>query len=282
MRIFKSERLDDREKGLEIIAKLKKENDKTLIIHYSCESFFNLEGRTPRVTSICIKNRGNNSTKTFSIHLQAQFHKKELCCITDVENNFLEKQMLKEFFDFLKKHQTYNWVHWNMRNSSYGFEAIANRFRILGGVVKEIEDQFKFDLPKILSLIYTHDFENHGPIPKKGQLLNLALRNKVSLRDALEGKEEGETFDNKDYLKLHMSTCRKVDVINEILTLEEKSNLKVKTNLVGIYGLTPEGIFEIVKNNWFLFAIYSLVVFTVGVVLEPIIQFVFGTSTFGQ
>lgn len=276
MRIFKSERLDDREKGLEIISKLKKENEKTLIIHYSCESFFNLEGRTPRVTSICIKNRGNNSTKTFSIHLQAQFQKKELCCITDEENNYLEKQMLKEFFDFLKKHQTYNWVHWNMRNSSYGFEAIANRFRILGGTVKEIEDQFKFDLPRILSLIYTHDFENHGPVPKKGQLLNLALRNEVSLRDALEGKEEAESFDNRNYLKLHMSTCRKVDVINEILTLEEKSKLKVKTNTFKIYGLTPEGVFEIVKNNWILVALYSCILFVAGIILESKIQILFG------
>jgi len=278
MRIFKSDRLDERDKGLEIIAKLKKENNKTLIIHYSCESFFNLEGRTPRVTSICVKNRGNNSTKTFSIHLQAQFHKKELCCITDEENDFLEKQMLKEFFDFLKKHQTYNWVHWNMRNSSYGFEAIANRYRILGGTVKEIEDQFKFDLPRILSLIYTHDFESHGPIPKKGQLLNLALRNKVSLRDALEGKEEAESFDNKEYLKLHMSTCRKVDVINEILTLEEKSKLKVKTKVVNIYGLTPKGISEIVKNNSFLIAIYSFIIFIIGIVLESKIQILLGIN----
>ncbi|MDQ6529052.1 hypothetical protein [Flavobacterium sp. LHD-85] len=276
MRIFKSDRLDERDKGLEIIAKLKKENDKTLIIHYSCESFFNLEGRTPRVTSICVKNRGNNSTKTFSIHLQAQFHKKELCCITDEENDFLEKQMLKEFFCFLKNHQTHNWVHWNMRNSSYGFEAIANRYRILGGTVKEIEDQFKFDLPRILSLIYTNDFEDHGPIPKKGQLLNLALRNEISLRDALEGKGEAELFDNKEYLKLHMSTCRKVDVINEILTLEEKCKLKVKIGKVRIYGLTPEGIFEIVKNNWILFLIYSLVIFVIGIVVEPKIQDILG------
>ena len=74
MGIFKSARLNERTKGLEAIDKLKKTNGKTLIIHYSCESFFNLNGRTPRVTSICVKNRGNNITKTFSIHLQAQFH----------------------------------------------------------------------------------------------------------------------------------------------------------------------------------------------------------------
>lgn len=279
MGIFQSERLDDRKKGKEIIEKLKKSNNKTLIIHYSCESFFNLEGRTPRITSICIKNRGNNLTKTFSIHLQAQFNKKELCCITHEENDFLEKQMLKEFFEFVKKHSTFNWVHWNMRNSSYGFEAIANRFRILGGNAKEIEDQFKFDLPENLGLIYTYDFEKHKP---KGQLLNLAFRNKISDNDALIGKDEAKSFEDRDYLKLHMSTCRKVEIIDRILSLEEKNILKVNASPIKIYGLTPTGIFEIVRNNWILFLIWSLLIGIIGAAFEPIIQYFSGTSNYGH
>ncbi|MEK8179537.1 hypothetical protein WMW71_04210 [Flavobacterium buctense] len=279
MGIFQSERLDDRKKGRDIIEKLKKSNSKTLIIHYSCESFFNLEGRTPRITSICIKNRGNNLTKTFSIHLQAQFYKKDLCCITDIENDFLEKQMLKEFFEFVKRHSTHNWVHWNMRNSSYGFEAIGNRYRILGGNGKEIEDQFKFDLPENLGLIYTYNFEKHKP---SGQLLNLAKRNKISDRDALIGKDEAKSFEDRDYLKLHMSTSRKVEIIDRILTLEEKNKLKVNASIIKIYGLTPTGIFEIVRNNWILFLIWSLIVGFIGAAAEPIIQFISGTSNFGN
>lgn len=278
MAIFKSERLDDRTKGLEIINKLKN-NSKTLIIHYSCESFFNLNGRTPRITSICVKNRGNNITKTFSIHLQAQFHKKELCCLTDVDYDFLEKQMLKDFSEFVKKHLTFNWVHWNMRNSSYGFEAISNRYRILGGHLKEIEEQFKFDLPEILGFLYTYDFEKHKP---KGQLLNLASRNQISDRDALIGKEEATCFDNKEYLKLHMSTSRKVEIIDRILTLEEKSKLKVNSNPIIIYGLTPTGIFEIVRNNWVLFVIWNIIVAILGAVLEPVFQSLFGTNNYGN
>lgn len=278
MAIFKSERLDDRTKGLEIINKLKN-NSKTLIIHYSCGSFFNLNGRTPRITSICVKNRGNNITKTFSIHLQAQFHKKELCCLTDVDYDFLEKQMLKDFSEFVKKHLTFNWVHWNMRNSSYGFEAISNRYRILGGHLKEIEEQFKFDLPEILGFLYTYDFEKHKP---KGQLLNLASRNQISDRDALIGKEEATCFDNKEYLKLHMSTSRKVEIIDRILTLEEKSKLKVNSNPIIIYGLTPTGIFEIVRNNWVLFVIWNIIVAILGAVLEPVFQSLFGTNNYGN
>ena len=187
--------------------------------------------------------------------------------------------MLKDFSDFVKKHITYNWVHWNMRNSSYGFEAISNRYRILGGHLKDIEDQFKFDLPVILGSLYTYDFEKHKP---KGQLLNLSFRNHISDRDALIGKDEATCFDNRDYLKLHMSTCRKVEIIDRILTLEEKNKLKVNASAIKIYGLTPLGIFEIVRNNWVLFLVWSIVVAVLGAVLEPVFQSIFGTSNYGK
>ena len=213
MIIFRSERIDDWKKGREQIELLKKKNKRTLIIHYSCESFFNLNGRTPRVTTICVKNKGNNTTKTFSIHIQAQIVKKELCCITDSDYDQLEKSMLKEFFKYLKSHLTYYWVHWNMKNLSFGFEAIANRCKILGGYPREIEDQFKIDLQDVLGRIYTFNFEKHEP---NGQLLNLAQRNKISTRDALKGKDEATAFENREYLKLQMSTCRKVDIIDRM------------------------------------------------------------------
>ncbi|MBP9134748.1 MAG: hypothetical protein KBF75_12015 [Saprospiraceae bacterium] len=275
MGFFTSDRLSERKTGKDIIAQLKTKNNKTLIIHYSCESFFNLNGRTPRVTSICVKNRGNNTTKTFSIHIQAQIAKKELCCITDEEYDYIEKQMLKSFFVFLKAHSTHYWVHWNMRNASYGFEAISNRYRILGEHPKDIESQFKVDLPEVLGKVYTYNFEYHKP---DGQLLNLSKRNKISTRDALKGKEEAEAFDNRDFLKLHMSTSRKVEIIDRILTLEEKEKLKVKASFFKIYGISPMGIFEMIRNNWILFLIWSVVIYLIGSAFEPIVQKYFGTN----
>ncbi len=188
MNFFQSKRLDDRRIGQKKVQKLKDEKTKSLVIHYSCESFFNIHDRTPRVTSICVKNRDNLNTKVFSIHLQAQVKRKELKNLSDEDFDYLEKEMLKEFYEFVKKHNTYNWVHWNMRNASYGFEAIHNRFRILGGNSRVIDDQFKFDLPEILGLIYTYKFEKHDK-PSKGQLLNLSIRNSITYRDALTGKE---------------------------------------------------------------------------------------------
>lgn len=278
MAFLSSERLDDRRVGLKKIEDLKSKKSRTLIIHYSCESFFVTHGRTPRVTSIAVRNRDNSTSVIFSIHLMAQIKGKDLLNLSPQDFDYLEKEMLKDFYLHLKKHQTYCWVHWNMRNANFGFEAIDNRFRILGGTSRNIEDQFRYDLPEILGLIYTYDFEKHDN-PTKGQLLNLSIRNKISSRDALKGKDEAEAFDNKDFLKLHMSTIRKVEMIDRILTLEEKKKLKVNVWLYKACGLTPSGVIEIVRNNWILFTIWSIIMAIIGMALEPVVQRFFGTSS---
>lgn len=277
MKLFNSARLTDRKKGLSQIEELKNADAKTLVIHYSCESFFNTHGRTPRVTSIAIKNRGNGTSIVFSIHLTAQVKKKSLVSIADADLDLIEKDMLKEYFDFVNHHKTHKWVHWNMRNASYGFEAISNRYKILGGNPKSIEDQFKYDLPEILGNIYTYHFEKHKK-PTKGQLLNLTIRNGNTTRDALTGEDEALAFDQKDFLKLHMSTMRKVEMVDRILSLQEKRQLKVAVSIVKSCGLTPSGIIEIVRSHWLLFTIWSIVMAVLGMALEPVIQHVFGTD----
>jgi hypothetical protein len=46
-----SKRLEERAEGIETLNKIYSAKDKSLIIHYSCESFVTNHGKTPRVTS---------------------------------------------------------------------------------------------------------------------------------------------------------------------------------------------------------------------------------------
>lgn len=280
MNFLSSERLEDRRIGQKRINELKEGKSKTLIIHYSCESFFNLKGKTPRVTSIVIKNRDSHTSVSFSIHLMAQIKNKDILNLSDEDFDYVEKEMLKDFYNYQKKHLTYKWVHWNMRNANFGFEAISNRFRILGGYPKQIEDQFKYDLSDTIGLIHTYGFEKHKK-PSRGQLLNLSIRNRISTKDALKGAEEAEAFENKEFLKLHMSTTRKVEMMDRILTLQEKKKLKTNAWLYQSCGITPSGIVEIVRNNWILFVAWSLIMTIIGMALEPVVQNWFGTDNYG-
>jgi len=100
MRFLSSERLDDRRIGLKKIDELKTKKSRTLVIHYSCESFFVTHGRTPRVTSIAVRNRNNNTSVVFSIHLMAQIKGKDLSNLSSPDFDYLEKEMLKDFYTF--------------------------------------------------------------------------------------------------------------------------------------------------------------------------------------
>lgn len=115
----------------EKIKNIYKNIDNIFIVHYSCESFYNIEnGRTPRITSIAVKYLNSENDVSFSIHKIAEIEK-----ISDISKNYdvIEKKMLDEFYNFIQKHENYFWVHWNMKNINYGFEAIAHRYRVLGG-----------------------------------------------------------------------------------------------------------------------------------------------------
>lgn len=272
---FTSKRLKERAEGLELLKEILKDKNKALIIHYSCESFITTHGRTPRITSICIRNLGNSQTKSFSIHLQAQFEKLDFNNLTDNDYDILELKMLNEFSEFVKQHKDFKWIHWNMRDSNYGFEAIANRNRILGGLQFEINEDRKYDFPRILGKIYSYGYEKNKP---DGRLLNLAHRNNISTIDALKGGEESDAFDRKEYLKLHKSSLRKVDIIDAIIDRTDKNELKICAKKKHIYGLTIPGIIEIVKNNWLLIILWSILFWIIGAATEPIIQRLFGTG----
>src|SRR5947207_2141290 len=104
-----------------------------LVVHYSCESFYDRQdGRTPRVTSIAVRNFGSGQTESFSIHKIAEqrgIHAEQV----PEQYDQLELQMLDDFFSFLRANQGFLWLHWNMRDINFGFQALEHRHKVLGG-----------------------------------------------------------------------------------------------------------------------------------------------------
>lgn len=220
-------------------------------------------------------NLKSGQTKSFSIHLQAQISNLDFNNLSYEQYDQLEKDMLMDFSSYVTQNPTNGWIHWKMRDSNYGFEAINNRIKILKGTPFQIPDDFKYDFPKILELLYTYDYELTQP---DGRLLNLAKRNNISTFNALTGKEEADAFDNKAYLQLHMSTLKKVDIIKSIIQRMENNELKVHAKKRHIYGLTFSGIIAIIKETPSLWIIMSVVIYIISSVLEPVFQKIFGTG----
>lgn len=222
-----------------------------LIIHYSCESFYAIrEGRTPRITSIAVRFLKTAQTKTFSIHKIAEIKKVRF---DDIGNHYdeLESEMLSEFFEFAKDHKDYTWIHWNMRDINYGFEALENRFAVLDGDLFRIGDYKKIDLARTIIDKYGINYIGHPRLQK------LIEKNNLKPLNLLSGNDEATAFESKEYVKLHQSTLKKVDVLEDILRRSAMGDLKTNSKITDIYGITPQGLFEIVKDNW----LWSLILF---------------------
>ena len=136
---------DKHKKAVQVLNEIDKNPENYLIIHYSCESFYNItDGHTPRITSIAVYSYNTAQTESFSIHKTAE---RKHVRIEDIESQYyqLEKDMLEDFFQFVKENRTRKWLHWNMRDINYGFKAIEHRFEVLGGKPICIEESCKID-----------------------------------------------------------------------------------------------------------------------------------------
>jgi len=147
-------RAKKRKKALEKIISIIDNSTHALAIHYSCESFYDTpNGRTPRITSIAVRYLVTGQTKSFSIHKIAELKGVPFEMIEEKYNE-LESNMLSDYYSFVRDHRAFIWVHWNMRDINYGFEAIDHRYSVLGGTPEIISDDNKIDLSRYLVDIF--------------------------------------------------------------------------------------------------------------------------------
>lgn len=93
----------------------------------------NLEGNSPRITSIVVMHYPTGQTQSFAFHLSADLLniRKE-----DVDANLdeIEMDLLSRFYKFARDRRLMHWVHWNMRGQIFGFEHLEHRYRKLTGL----------------------------------------------------------------------------------------------------------------------------------------------------
>jgi hypothetical protein len=220
-----------------------------VVVHYSCESFYDRQdGSSPRVTCIAVRNLASGQTKSFSIHQIAEKGRKKLA---DIAANFddLEKRMLKEFFEYAKTHLRSQWLHWNMRDNNFGFAALEHRAQALGTTSVEIPEENRHDLARMLIAMYGVGYIGHPRLEK------LIEKNMIAARDFLVGADEAKAFENREYVKLHQSTLRKVDVLANIAERAENGALKTNATWWEIHGGTFGAVLEWLREHWLVSAI---------------------------
>lgn len=222
--------------------------ENSLVVHYSCESFYDrTDPHSPRITSIAVRNLDSGQTRSFSIHLVAE----RRGLLGDIEHHYdaLECEMLVEFFKYMEVKQDAKWVHWNMRDANYGFEALENRLKALGEEPFHLDERNRFDLSRILIGIYGVGYVGHP------RLENLLQLNHITPLDFLTGQQEANAFVNKEFVKLHQSTLRKVDVLANIADRAHRRDLITLASWWEQNGQSVKRCIEWLKEHWLISAL---------------------------
>jgi hypothetical protein len=162
---------------------------------------------------------------SFSMHLSAEEMK---ISRYNIENKYddIEKDMLNKFVSFLQKHYDNTfWIHWNMTNINYGFEALAHRYKILTNTdMPHIPVLNRFNLSNLLKKKYGTKYA------KDPKLLNLMVLNGGRDRQFLTGSEEVTAYKANEFVKLHNSTMCKVYFFRDVFNKAQANKLHTKTN----------------------------------------------------
>ncbi|MBX9720045.1 MAG: hypothetical protein K2X81_01515 [Candidatus Obscuribacterales bacterium] len=168
------------------------------VIHYGCESWFNVKDRPVAVSCIVIVNLANHEQVSFSL--------------TDYSDDNIEereKKLLEDFYKNIRNVPDAAYLHWNMHSSEYGFAAIDKRYKFLNASDPpyRISEGRRFDLDSLITYKYGSDFADH---PK---LATLGTLNNFNKRYSLTGKEEADKFEAKEFGDIQRSTTEKAQLI---------------------------------------------------------------------
>ena len=86
-------------------------------------------------------------------------------------------------------------------------------------------------------------------------------RNRITTKDLLNGQGEADAFDNHEYVKLHQSTLRKVDVLANFLGRTLDGSLKTNAKWKDTQGFSPKIIGEYITMHW----VFTLIVGLIGI-----------------
>jgi len=226
----------DLSRSSNFFSEVRKKPENFYIVHYSCQSLNDdNEGLSPRITSIGVTHFATEQTVSFSTHAIAEeMHISREDVLARFDD--VELKLLQDFYGFVRDRRDKFWVHWNMRNLTYGFEHLEHRYRVLGGKdAPVIPVERRINLNDMLSRKYGPGYAKH---PKMASLMEL---NGGIHRHFLSGAEELQAFQNSEFIRMHNSTLSKLGFFHQVI--RKAASGKLKTASRG-YGILLDRLFE--------------------------------------
>jgi len=209
---------------------------------------------------IAVRNIASSETSVFSIYRESELARLGPVHILSRLDQ-LEYALLSRFFRFLSLNQNNRFVHWNMRDATYGFAAIEHRFRVLGGTPIVLSESNKFDLARAFNNIYGSRYV------KPPYIEGLAVINKLSLSGYLHGPAEVEAFETGFYDRVQRSVLAKVRILNDVFHLAHDRTLKTNANWWSLNRGRVREAWETLERNP-VYAVGALFVTAFGIALK--------------
>jgi hypothetical protein len=209
---------------------IQKTPEQFFIVHYSSQSLFDegTDGLSPRITSIVVMHYASRQTVSFAVHTIAELlkiSKEEVASRYDD----IEKEMLAQFFNFLRDKLDRYWIHWNMRNITFGFEHLEHRSRYLGN-----QDPPILSMEHRLNLndIFKEKYGNYADHPR---MKNLVLLNGALPPAFLDGAQEAAAFKVREFIRMQSSTICKVEFFRHAIVLAACGKLQTASTGWGVW-----------------------------------------------
>lgn len=199
-----------------------------MVIHYSRQNLNDNEGgkATPRIIAIMIKSLDGITTNCFAIHHEAETARIEWENIEDYYD-LLEGRLLAGFNNFVKANQGKKWIHWDMNDVHFSFEAIEHRYRVLvdetGVGFARVPTNSRANLNKLIKDIYSSNYENE---PQLDNLMRTNNKGHLSV-GFLTLPEEAQAFKQLDFPSILESLRAKVNFLLEVIDKSANDTLKV-------------------------------------------------------
>jgi hypothetical protein len=206
------------------LKEIKKHPERFYVIHYSSEHLFdeNIQGGTPRITSVVISHFSTGQLQSFAIHTAADTLGIPRANVA-AQYDAVEREMLRQLYQFMATRTQNFWVHWNMRSIVFGFEHLAHRYETLTGgtaAVPQIPIDHRINLNDVLRSKYGDDYAEHP------QMINLMRLQGDLPMHFLTGEQESACFANQDFIRMHLSTISKVQFFGYVIKQMLKGKLK--------------------------------------------------------
>ena len=260
---MKNNSINEHKESNRIINEYVKKKSNYIFIHYARQNCFSdAYEKGPRVVVIVVMNAESEQFSVFSLKKSADKRGKDFFKLSDIEKNEIEYSMLQEFFVYVEENKDKVWLHWNMKNNNFGFSAIEDRFRELGG------DSFHFKEDKLINISvllkkkygmnYAKDNKWNGKAV--GKMYDIFILNHITDSNILDGEREIIEYIVKNITSIEQSVLGKLKAFKIIMEKAADNALKCRGNILkDVYGINITGIAGYIQDNALLALLFTII-----------------------